>query len=257
MKKIFTTTALIMAAATMSMAQTNAKNWTAKDCGGTSHTLHDELDNGKIIVMVWVMPCGSCVNPSKAAYNAVQNFAATHADKVVFYMVDDYGDSDCSTLSSWVSGSSIGDANKIKLFDNKNNAINMDDYGTAGMPKVAVVAGKDHKIYYNKNNSAANDVTGITSAISSAIATNVENMIKEVRVSVTPNPVTAQMSVTSAKPIQKVVVTAMNGQVVKEENYKLGKKEVNVNMSQIPSGNYIVNVTDGQGGVEVQQIVKQ
>ena len=45
----------------LGFAQTTATDFTANDCGGTSHTLFTELNAGNVIVITWVMPCSSCI----------------------------------------------------------------------------------------------------------------------------------------------------------------------------------------------------
>jgi len=93
---------MFVASALGAAAQTNASNWTATDCSGSTHTLFTELDNRKIVVMAWVMPCASCIDGAKAAYNAVQAFNATSAGSAVLYVIDDMGDNDCVSLNNWV-----------------------------------------------------------------------------------------------------------------------------------------------------------
>ena len=91
------------------VAQT-ATNFTEEDCNSNSHTLFDELDEGKIIVIAWVMPCGSCSYFGSHAYDAVQTFTETHPGKVEFYLTDDYANTSCSNISSW------GNANNIQIY---------------------------------------------------------------------------------------------------------------------------------------------
>lgn len=51
---------IIVAFSTIIMAQEKATNFTCNDCSGVPHDLFNTLDSGKIVVMVWVMPCGAC-----------------------------------------------------------------------------------------------------------------------------------------------------------------------------------------------------
>jgi len=142
-----------------------ATNFTEDDCEGVSHTLFDELDEGKVIVIAWVMPCGSCSYFGSRAYDAVQTFAETHPGMVEFYLTDDYANTSCSSISNW--GSTNGMENHIAF---SSSAINMSDYGTDGMPKVVVLAGTDHAVLYNKNNGSIS-FDGVVEAITTAITT--------------------------------------------------------------------------------------
>lgn len=256
MKKFITAASLMFA--TTAIAQTNATNWTAQDCNNTSHTLFDELNNGKVIVFTWVMPCGSCVGPSKTAYDAVQTFAVSHPDKVLFYMADDLGDATCSTLTNWVTSNSIGNTSKMTIFSNSGNLINENDFGGTGMPHVIVMGGPNHEIFFNKKNAAANDATGITSAINSALtAASIASLNNEITFSVSPNPVTESFVITYTKPVQKVTITSVNGQVVKEEVFAKGKINPAINISQLAAGVYVIKVTGTDNKTGVQKLVKE
>lgn len=256
MKKIFTLS-LLMAAASASIAQT-AKNFTATDCGGASHTLFDELDKGKVIVMAWVMPCPACEAPSKTAFDAVQSYATKNAGKVLFYIADDYGDSPCSDLETFATAS-VGDKTKMVLFGNTGNTIKQTDIGSGtGMPKIVVIGGKDHKVFFDKKNTAANDAAGITKAIDDAIvATNVGDVANNLEFTMSPNPVTGNLTITYAKQVKHIVITSVSGQIVKEETFANGKNNPVVNMSQLADGIYHVRITDMQDREGVQKIVKQ
>src|ERR1043166_358895 len=104
MKKIFTL--LFSGASLLSMAQT-ATNFTANDCASTNHMLFTELDAGKVIVICWVMPCGNCITSASTDETTVQSFASSNPGRVKFYIVDDSGNSSCSTLTSWESTNGI------------------------------------------------------------------------------------------------------------------------------------------------------
>lgn len=255
MKKTFTLS-LLLAAASASFAQT-AKNFTATDCGGKSHTLFDELDKGKVVVMAWVMPCGMCEAPSKTAFNAVQNYATKNPGKVLFYMIDDEGNISCSDLELF-AGKTVGDKTKMTFFDNANNTIKMTDFGGAGMPKILVTAGKDRKIFFDKRNAAADDATGIVKAIDEAIvSTNVQDVNSELKFTMSPNPVSGNLAITYAKAIKKVVVTSVTGQVVYEQSFANGQMNPIINLYELKSAIYSVRIIDMNNKEGMQKIFKQ
>lgn len=258
MKSIIITMALTLSILSNANAQTTAPNWTANDCNSISHTLHSELDNGKVIVLVWVMPCPSCIGPAKTAYTQVQNFAASHPGKVLYYMIDDYGDASCSTLTTWTTNNNIGDVSKITFFGNAGNAISMGDFGGDGMPKVVVVGGTDHTIFFNKNNSTANDASGISSAITSAIAaTGITSIENAIQFSIVPNPGTNRVSVNYARPVKEITITAMNGSLVKEIVYETATNNPEIETGQLPAGVYMLKMTDINNETGIQKFVKQ
>lgn len=257
MKKIFASIALMMAGA-MANAQTTATNWTANDCNSVSHTLFNELDSGKIIVFVWVMPCGSCVNGAKAAYNAVQSFATSNPGKVRYYIADDLGDASCSTLNSWITSGSIGSLSNMTVFSNAGNVIDEADFGGTGMPHVIVMAGSAHTILYNKKGSLTNDQPGITAAINTGITTTGVQAVKtNSALNITPNPAQDVFTIACPTAIEAVTVTSMAGRVVKRTSYEKGFLNPVVNMSDVAPGIYVVRVTDVNGNVLVKQLTKQ
>ena len=254
MKKLLTLA--LIGAAFIAQAQTTAVNWTATDCNTVSHTLFNELDAGKVIVFDWVMPCASCVNPSKTAYNVVQGYATSHPGQVLFYMADDLGDASCSTLTNWVNTNGIGNVANMTIFDNAGNVINENDFGGSGMPHIIVMAGTDHKIYFNKKASAANDATGIQNAINAALTSLGISEVNQISFSVSPNPVQKDLVINYAKPVKGIVVTSTNGQVVKEVKFENGKTNPTINLAELNAGYYVVKITDSDDKVGTQKILK-
>jgi hypothetical protein len=166
MKKIYSILSILLCAAVMQAgAQTTATNFIANDCNGQPHNLFTQLDSGKVAVLIWVMPCVSCVGPAKNAYSVVQSFAATHPGKVVYYMMDDYADTDCGDLNTWAAANSVTPTATFS-----DASISMSAYGTAGMPKVVVAGGPGHTVFFNKNNNLAGNSTEIQAAINTAFS---------------------------------------------------------------------------------------
>ncbi len=141
-----------------------ATDFTTNDCSGNPHHLFSELNSGDVIVISWVMPCGPCATYSLPAYNAVQSFVTSHPGKVHFYMADDYANTSCSSLSSWGNSNNMPNST---FFSTPH--VNMNGYGVAGMPKVVVLGGTNHTIYFNQNDSHIN-FQGVKTAIDSALA---------------------------------------------------------------------------------------
>jgi hypothetical protein len=254
MKKIVTTLALVCAALTMH-AQTTATDWTAADCNSTSHTLFNELDNGKIIVLVWVMPCGMCNSGAKQAYDAAQSFASTNPGQVLYYLVDDQG-ATCASLSSFATSNTIG-PNNLTTFSNTGNVIDEADFGGSGMPHVVVMGGANHQIYFNKVNGQAADQPGITAAINTAIgALSVENVANEIAFTVSPNPAVTSIVIENSTPVAVVTITSLNGQVVKNHSFSNGKMNPVINLSDMATGVYMVKITDAAGKTGMQKLIK-
>lgn len=171
------------------LAQTNATDFTADNCHGDEHHLFSELDAGKVIVLAWVMPCGSCVPDPVAAYGIVGNYSESHPGRVLFYIADDYANTTCLSLNGWVNNYEMGDATTFS-----DPAISMSDYGADGMPKIVVLAGQDHLVYFNENSST----TGLSDAIDLALAENplgVEAASLNQTFQLYPNPSVNQLTI--------------------------------------------------------------
>jgi len=221
-----------------------ATNFTEEDCDGISHTLFDELDEGKIIVIAWVMPCGSCSHYGSRAYDAVQTFSESHPGKVEFYLTDDYATTPCSSISNWGVTNSM--ENHIAF---SSEAINMSDYGTDGMPKVVVLAGKSHDVLYNQNNGSIS-FDGVVEAITTALTTVGidETLALNNCLSIFPNPSNGIVSVEFNLPENAMLeVFNLLGDKVLEINldeYIANKKtSIEVDLSSQNDGMYLVSLS--------------
>ena len=177
------------------LGQTNATDFTAVDCSSVSHTLFSELDAGKVVVLVWVMPCGTCISDAKASYDASQSFASSNPGKILYWMSDDNGNNSCASVAGWASANSIGSTG-LTIFDNAGNTISEANYGGTGMPHVVVMGGPAHKIFYNQRNGS-NDGAAITGAITSALAaTKVDQAANiDAGMEIFPNPAESEVFV--------------------------------------------------------------
>lgn len=167
-----------------SNAQT-AINFESTDCEGNPHNLFTELDEGKVVVLCWVMPCGTCADPAKTSHNIVQSFQTNYKDRVYFYLIDDYANTNCTSLNSWGNSYQMPSSSFCARFSDPS--IKMTDYGSVGMPKIVALSGKDHAVIYNKNYEV--DATALQTRISNALMTTSANDVS-VKLSATlePNP---------------------------------------------------------------------
>jgi hypothetical protein len=177
------------------LAQPVAPDFTATDCNAVSHNLYTELDAGKIIVLVWVEPCGGCISDAKAAYDAAMSFGSTNPGRVLYWMADDLGNTNCAALAAWASANGIIYMN-ITTFENVGNSINEADFGGYGMPHVVVIGGGTaHNIFYNQL-SGSYDGPAITGGIIQALNPSlVSNLIEPASMKLYPNPANDQVTV--------------------------------------------------------------
>lgn len=166
-------------------AQT-AVDFTTDDCNGVTHNLFDSLDAGNVIVIAWVMPCGGCISYAQDAYNAVQQWNLSYPGLVDFYLVDDYANTSCVNLVNW------GNSNNMPLHTAFSSSdIKMSDYGANGMPKVVVLGGSNHQVFYNTNNNQI-DFNDISLAIDDALFSSPTNLLERennfINLTLFPNP---------------------------------------------------------------------
>ncbi len=246
----------ILLASMGTFAQT-ATNFTCNDCTGASHTLFDELNAGKVVVLCWVMPCASCIGPSKTTYNVVQSFELSHPDRVKMYVCDDYANTTCSSLNSWCIQNGLTKTTKFS-----NTAINMNDYGSTGMPKIVVVGNYTHQVYYNANNSV--NATLLSNAISAALedfTVDLNSPTPANEINVFPNPVNDRLSVsfTSANAGQCRVTLYNNSavQVSTPKTFDLqqGNNILSLDTKELKNGIYFALLQTEAGTMKTKFVV--
>lgn len=222
----------------------NATDFTATDCASTSHNLFTELAAGKVVVMTWVMPCSACIGSASTASSTV---AAMGNPNVVFYLIDDAGNTSCSTLNSWATTNSI---TYNASFGNAGNLINMTDYGTSGMPKTVVI-GPSGFVSFNVNGTISQ--TALQTAINNSLTGINEPTKVNLGLNVFPNPssaTTAKINFTLSKSAD-VTIEVVNelGQkisTVSLGNQSAGKQEYQINLESLSAGVYFVKLNAGE-----------
>ena len=239
MKKTLMIITVILTTLGFTYAQTTATDFTTDDCNGISHNLFDDLDNGNVIVIAWVMPCGPCATFAIPAYSAVQSFATSNPGRVSFYLVDDFANTNCPTLTNW------GNSNNMPINTTFSSSdISMSDYGTNGMPKVVVLGGSSHTIFLNKNDAAIK-FTGVQGAINDALNAPLSTeQVQENHFNILtyPNPVNNILNVSYDKGKSKTTtfsIIDVLGKIVIQKN----KLTTSIDVSSLNNGNYFLKVS--------------
>jgi len=228
------------------LAQAKATNFTVNDCSGTSHDLFSDLDAGKVVVMVWVMPCGACIGPALSAYSVVQKYGAQYPGRVLFYLADDSGNTTCATLKLWAK---TNDINTADVFSNP--AINMADYGDPGMPKIVAMTGPGHQVIFNQNNAV--DVTVLNTAITRQLTTGMdENTNDFPRVTLFPNPASGSKATLRyhGNPGPDLKIDMFNSLGIQVNNKILvqqfsKRNEIDIRLELLSNGLYFIKTMDG------------
>lgn len=249
MKKIIF--ALLLFVASLTLKGQTATNFNCADCKGSTIDLFSKLDSGKVVVLCWVMPCATCIPAAKTTYNVVESFQTSNPGRVFYYLCDDYANTTCTTLNGWANNNGIPTMDFSYRFSDAS--IKMSDYGSTAMPKVVVLGGSAHTVFYNVDNTV--DPTAMITAINNALAApsgiESKNMDK-VALNVYPNPANNMMNLSFAlNKSSNVTVEIMNnlGQSVyaKNETYHSGEIMLTINTIDFSNGVYFLKICDEIG----------
>ncbi|MCE3229134.1 MAG: hypothetical protein K0S32_3685 [Bacteroidetes bacterium] len=256
--KRFILSSLFVIPVLFASAQT-ATNFTANDCSGNNHDLFTELNSGKVVVISWVMPCGACIAPAQSAHNIVQSYSVSNPGQVVYYVVDDYANTVCSTLNSWISTNGLTNYTSFS-----NSVISMSNYGAAGMPKTIVVGGSNHQVFYNQNGSV--NSSSLTTAINNALA-GAPTAIGEIQTmnfatKVSPNPASEEITISyniNKNSDLNIQIFNSIGQEVRNIHLtgKSGVNEHTVNVEDLPAGNYFAKLNYNEKSDLVKLIISR
>lgn len=232
-----------------------ATDFNVLDCSGNPHHLFAELDAGKVVVINWVMPCEFCIASSLDAYVAVNSYSGSHPGRVLYYLADDFADNPCPTITAWGNNFGLTDCPKFS-----DAAISMDDYGGFGMPKIVVLGGNHHQVYFNKENSTE----GIYAAINQAlIGENTlgqeKHRLSDINLASFPNPANSSVHVTfrlNKSSMVRINVTDMFGKVIRTSVGQMdaGNHEQEFDVSSLSHGIYFIEL-DTELGTDITRIV--
>jgi hypothetical protein len=223
-------------------------NFNVNDCSGTNHDLFTELNSGKAVVIAFVMPCSQCVSGANMAQTAANSFSNTNPGQVPFYIIDDYGNTNCTSLTNWCNSNSLTAASaKIT-----NSVIDMNNYGGSGMPKILILGGgSNHTIHYNVNNTGFT-VQDMQTAISQALGpvSVKESENNEIKLSYSPNPSNGNVKImTRSDRNAKSVIEVYDllGKKIHTLNIDVveGRSEQNLDLTDLNEGIYFLKL-DGK-----------
>lgn len=257
MKKV-----LLLIFIALSSITTNAQtatNFNCNDCQNVNHDLFAELDAGKVIVLCWVMPCGACIGPSQNCATAAQSYSSSNPGRVKFYLIDDSGNTNCATLDAWAATNGI-----IPDASFSNNTIRMTDYGINGMPKIVVLGGSSHTVFFNENNTF--DYHQLIVAVDDALAATgiTDHNTAFLAVNLFPNPARIGSTVLSYSLTENTEVTidiynAFGAKIkcIAVGNEMPGEHVVALDLSAFSNGAYFINLMAGESSQAIRFIVAE
>jgi hypothetical protein len=208
--------------------------------------LFSELDSGKVIIIAWVMPCGPCESIALDAYTASLGYSSSDPGRVEFYLVDDFANTDCQSLFAWADSFGMGNCTRFS-----DPSIDMEDYGQIGMPKIVVLGGAGHYVYFNENSSTQNINSAIDLALTGvAVTTSTNEKDEIISFHCYPNPVNEEFKINysfTKKSDWSIELYNSTGEKILEE--KLSSEsfqgEYSIKTQSLPNGAYLVRLADG------------
>ena len=206
------------------------------------------MDAGKVIVIAWVMPCATCITDPLTAFYDVQSYATSHPGQVYFYMADDYANTSCSSLQSWAANNGMSNCTKFS-----DAAVDMGDYGQPGMPKIVVLGGTDHKVYYNQNSASQGIDLAIDQALAD-IATGLdENSDHNLKINLFPNPANNILNVSyklgESSNINIEIYNILGKKVIshkRNEHTGIGEFLEKIDVTNLSNGTYFLKFNNDQ-----------
>jgi len=232
-----------------------ATNFSVKDCSGQQYTLFDELNAGKVVVLTWTMPCGSCVLPLKTTYNVVQSFQNTYPGMVQMLMADDYANTPCASIDLWANSNGMPNTRRFS-----NPAIRMLDYGSNGMPKVVVIGGPEKQVFYNANDAV--DHVALQAAIQSAISviTSLPASVQrdEIKISFQPsgNSIVAALGSQVNLPLKLDILSILGQKIHSEALLSHNGSTAHFVLPRLEPAAYLAILTNGQQTARLKFIVE-
>ena len=233
-------------------AQTVAQDWTKIDCNGNTWHLFGELDNQKVIIMEFVMPCSSCTTGGNTLEQIYQEYNFNYPGRILSFGIADNNSTSCATMNSWVFG------NAFSFIPFNNGASQVAYYGGAGMPTVVVVGGGySHKVFYRKISfNGPTEDANVRAAMDSALlaANGIQNGSDlNLHLSLFPNPANENAAVTYALNNNNNIEIGLYDllgerlALLFSGDQIAGEHTVNINCAELAEGFYFVKLNTDSG----------
>jgi hypothetical protein len=254
-KTLFT---LFFAALSVAMfAQTTAQDFTKIDCAGVSHNLFSELDQNKVVFIEFAMmpTCQTCIDAGKKIEKLKKSINAAYPGKVNWYLMEWSGAKTCADMQAWAKTNTVTST----ILPKGNTEV--DYYGGMGMPTIAVLGGKDHKVLWKKVGFTTSDTTKIKTAMNSFFASvGTNDAIQSVGMTIAPNPannaITLNLEENNAQ-IQAIEIFNLLGERVLSQNWTAEQSQI-FDISTLVTGTYLVQLLDKNNSqVAAKRFVKE
>lgn len=246
--KRFCLLVVFVATATRFFGQ-SAYQFTGEDCLGNPVDLYADLDAGKAAILIFYMPdCGACPPPAAQIQEMANNVMNDFPDMITGYAFPFLDIYDCASVASWV------DDSHVPFFTPMDSGeYQVAYYGGFGMPTVVLLGGEDHRVMFSTLSYLTSDTTIMKDSILRlfGVETAIEPLLSELaQMSIAPNPVNAQLSIDAVDmPAGEYTLTInnINGEMIYNTiTVSDGKLHEDIDVSALPEGLYILNISGGE-----------
>lgn len=159
-----TLTIIFLLVFTLVKGQSVAMDFNQEECNGPSHHLFNELDEGKAIVLEFVMlNCAPCIVATKALDKIMSSYDESHPDRVELYSFGFLDSYNCDQMMAWRSNNNF----THHVFTGGEEQVSY--YGGMGMPTIVVIGTGDHKVFFKSAGYTVELDNEIRAAIDSAL----------------------------------------------------------------------------------------
>ena len=238
-------------------SQTIAQDWTKDDCNGVSHNLFSELDSGYVIMLEFVMQCGTCIAAAADLNTIYNDFEISNPGRLKYYMIDYSSGFSCDTMTAWAHG-----INCTFFLDGSHEVAY---YGGFGMPTIVILGGVNHSVFYNSLGfNPTFDIQYIRDAIDLALVTSgVPENAAIHSLSFFPNPagenVRINYSLTKSSDVRMVVLD-VSGRIVLSlslGNNSAGENSFQLETSMLSKGFYTLRFLSEESSTSLKFVVSK
>ncbi len=222
MKKFYALITTLVLLSAQSFAQDVAMDFTRTSCNGTEHHLFDDLEDGNVVVLEFVMlNCAPCIVATNALKTLTAPYETTHPGRVRIYTFAYLDLYTCDQIMAWANVNSFSQ----EVFSMGEEQVTY--YGGMGMPTIVILGNNSHKVYYKTAGYVPSLDTQITGAIDLALSEStlgLEEGIRDLNFKVYPSLFTDKLILESG-----VLEGEYTAEIYNSVGHKIQSLTVNTN----------------------------
>ena len=254
-KTLFLMVLMTAAAALSARSQTTSMDFTRTDCDGIEHHLYQELDEGKVVVLEYIMlGCSSCIIATEEVKKVIEPFETSNPGRVKQYIFGFIKNYTCTQLEAWQEEYNL----RGTMFEDGSSQVGY--YGGMGMPTIVVTATNTHQVLFRKVGFEMSDTTEIRNAIMAGLQYNPQAIGDDLRakgIRIYPTVFTDRLHVTLPAPMSgKMQIFDLSGREVAVMEFGNTSSFEATGLS-LRSGLYFVVLAGSEGIIGSMKLIRQ